>query len=69
MPMIAAAALLALAAPSPAPPEAAPVRARAVATIRIIQAVEVRDGHTAEPHQRRAALSPEGAPLTLIEFE
>lgn len=68
MPMIAA-ALLALAAPSPAPPRAVPARARAVATIRIIQAVEVRDGRTAEPHQRREGLSPEGTPLTLIEFE
>jgi hypothetical protein len=63
-----AAALLALAAPTaaPAPP---PVRARVVALARIVAAVEVRDGRSSQPHQRRKGRSPEGQPLTLIEFE
>jgi hypothetical protein len=63
-----AAALLALAAPTaaPAPP---PVRARVVASARIVSAVEVREGRSAQPHQRRHGRSPEGRPVTLLEFE
>jgi hypothetical protein len=67
--MLAAFALLALAAPSPAAPAALPVRARVTALVRIVAAVEVRSGQADVPHQRRSARSPEGRRLTLLEFE
>jgi len=65
--MIAAAALLALAAPARPFPE--PLSARAGVMVRIVRAAAVRGGVTDHPHQRRLARSPEGAALTLIEFE
>lgn len=67
--MFVAAALLALAAPSPPEGQTERVRAEIRVTARIISAAEVRDGQTDAPHQRRSGLSPEQTPLTLIEFE
>jgi hypothetical protein len=67
--MFATAALLALAAPPPASPEPVRARAQVMALVKIVIAAEVRDGRTAEPHQPRRVTSPEGRPLTLIEFE
>lgn len=67
--MLAAAALMALAAPVPRSVEPTPPRASAQVLVRIVRAAEVRNGRTDEPHQRRLGTSPDGGSMTLIEFE
>lgn len=37
--------------------------------VHVIRAAEVRGGRTDAPHQRRSGVSPEGAAMSLIEFE
>jgi hypothetical protein len=66
--MLVAAAFLALAAPVAAS-EIPPERARIMAIVRIVRAADVRDGRTDLPHKRRPWRSPEGRPVTLLEFE
>ncbi|GAA4008522.1 hypothetical protein GCM10022280_01580 [Sphingomonas swuensis] len=65
--MLVAAASMALAASSPAAP--VPVRASVDVLVRIVAAVEVRNGRASERHQRRRGKAPDGSALTLIEFE
>lgn len=69
--MLAAALLMALAGPpSPEPREPrVEARARAVASVTILLAAEVRNGETTQHHQRRQDQAPDGSRLTLIEFE
>lgn len=44
-------------------------RAQVAAFVRIIQAAEIRDGHTDVPHRRRIAIDTDGTRRILIEFE
>ncbi|WP_300973320.1 hypothetical protein [Sphingomonas sp. LHG3406-1] len=70
--MLALALMLAAAQPIASPPQAVrsrAVSARALVTIRIVQAAEVRQGRSSSPHQRRMRLDAEGRNQLLLEFE
>jgi hypothetical protein len=71
MAMLAPALLLAATAIAPAPAATVPITARAqvTATVRFIQAAELRSGRTDSPHQRRVRRDEAGSQQILIEFE
>ena len=70
--MLAIAALLAVNSTSalpPSPARALSIGAQATVTVRIVRAAAVRGGFSDTPHRRRPGKGPDGAALTLIEFE
>lgn len=71
MAMLASALLTALvaSAPASAPPQPLVARAQTQALVRIIQAAEVRNGQTSEPHQRTVRTDAAGQTQILLQFE
>ena len=66
--MLSSALLIALAATTQAPPPVL-VRAQAQASVRIVHAVEVRNGATNSPHQRTVRRDENGQRQILVQFE